>query len=1720
MDNLDIKDIALQQQVSNDDRILMTQASNDHSASAMTVGAFKELAIDNAVLRKDQDDETAHHLTVGGLLVKSPITHSQSRSHLSSGIEEQGNQEALSASIVEETNNPDILSKALVEETTSAGFEGSTLGCLDNVDESFDALPNGKYAFEKKNGILYPVASGNFVAPNVMNLTFISPGIMTIAGGNPAVLEFNFSSTVSGEPTGNGNMAIKVGSKTIHASSISQGKNSFEVSNFLGAGDNTVTVEVTDSYATTRKLTYGINVVNLSLSSTFDPVAAITGKTFSYRYTPVGSIEKTVYFLIDGEVAGSYVTSVSNRQLNYTLPNMGHGSHTLEVYMTAAINGASVMSNSLFYDLICVEDGKTTPVIVSPFRQTTAEQFGTVIIPYVVYNPAQAETDISLVVDNTVVSSLKVGRTEQTWNYRIDKSGNSKFEIVCGATRKTFLLQVEQSSIEVTAETESLELFLSSMGRNNSETNRDRWEFKGKNDTIAAQLVDFNWGTNGWIPDSNGNVALKLTGDARVVIPVHPSQYYPRKNYKTNFKKGFTLGSGEKVSKYKLTADVIAASVFCEKADFAESSGTHNTGVANLADEVLKDLGLLTPPQLDNKKVRTTVCGFPIVIFHKKTADSEPEFVGKYNFNTDKAAEETFGFTSAYPNCQCWEFRNNTSGRMLFKESDYTRKDQNGKPDWLNDFEARYPDNDDLNATYESGTIPENLKRVTDWVVSCIGNVNKFRTECPQYFNVDNLVFYFMFTELLGMVDQRAKNMFITTWDGQIWYFILYDNDTCLGINNEGEIVFNYNIETHDVLGSQNVWNGAGSELWKLVEQAYPDEIAAMYNKARQQDILTYERVYTYLNINQSEKWCESIYNEDGKFKYIDPLTKGYYDYGQGGHIYTGEFLYALQGSRADHRKWWLYNRFRYMDSKYNAGNYFGDTATLRLYTPAQWTGVKPNADFALTPYADQYLRVKFGSYLSPEKRGNKDKTSIVYAPTGTVFNDTETIIYGASRLKSVGDLSAKYPGTVDMSSATKLEELIIGNSTKGYKNTNLRNVTVKSNRLLRKINVENCPAYTAALDLSGCESIQEVYAKGSGCTAVVLPSGGMLERIELPQGITNLTLRNQANLTDAGLVLESVENISTLWIENIPGVDSIALVEKCMASDYPTLERVRLVGIDTSGESLNTLIVLMNLAGLDEKGNNSTQAVVTGKYHAVKAYADTLPFIREAFPDLEITYDMLADTPMRTIIVQDYNTKAILRGADVVINGIAYVSDENGKVTIKGREAINVSISLDGYKSINQNLSEILSDTTNYIWMDATVEVTFIVKSKDKFLISKATIVCDGKSVVTDIQGRTVVGLSRGTYEYTCTFKNSTYNGRMAVGTIAKEENVVLEIPLEDLQPEYNGNIQIGFKSNGLSITISSSGANYIIHWGDGQTTAATGTGSRTYYHVYFTDDIYNFEISDCDYITSIYINAIAYWSVGTSRISNLSFNSKSALIAVGSDIFKNDSKRSSFYECFAECTNLRYIPAGLFDHCSNVTNIRYCFRNCTLLTSIPIGLFDFCPNVTDFTCCFQHCTSITSIPTGLFDFCPNVTSFFGCFYGSTSITSIPAGLFDYCPDVTDFYGCFYSCISLVSIPAGLFDNCIEVTNFNNCFNGCTKLTFVVLPKTIKNLGNSTYAGCTSLIYIEAETTTPSTIYSTSFSDTNNCPIYVPDSALNAYKTATNWDALAKRILPISQKN
>lgn len=85
-----------------------------------------------------------------------------------------------------------------------------------------------------------------------------------------------------------------------------------------------------------------------------------------------------------------------------------------------------------------------------------------------------------------------------------------------------------------------------------------------------------------------------------------------------------------------------------------------------------------------------------------------------------------------------------------------------------------------------------------------------------------------------------------------------------------------------------------------------------------------------------------------------------------------------------------------------------------------------------------------------------------------------------------------------------------------------------------------------------------------------------------------------------------------------------------------------------------------------------------------------------------------------------------------------------------------------------------------------------------------------------------------------------------------------------------------------------------------------------------------------------------------------------------------------------------------------------------------------------------------------------------------------------------------------------------------SSMFENCTGLTTLVIPSNISSIDGSAFYGCSGLTSITVESTTPPTLGSGAFNNTNNCPIYVPPESVDTYKAASGWSSYASRIQAI----
>lgn len=708
------------------------------------------------------------------------------------------------------------------------------------------------------------------------------------------------------------------------------------------------------------------------------------------------------------------------------------------------------------------------------------------------------------------------------------------------------------------------------------------------------------------------------------------STTYPRKNYRIYFSRESKYGTKLYVNgvevpdfKYSFKPGARPIDIFCLKADFSDSSSTHNPGGVRIVNDIWKKCGWLTPPQAaykGNYDVRIGVDGFPMDLFYDNDGTGENVYLGKYNFLNEKSGSGIiYGFegiegfddeatlNGERNKCICLEFLNNSEALCLFGTSNMDSFDDA--------LEFRFKADDTWATAHEDDKAA--VKRLWEWIYSCKGNPTKFLNEYEGYFGNDSPFAWYLITDYLMAVDNRAKNMMLVTWDGKIWYFIPYDMDTIFGERNDSVLKYDYTItwETMDESIGSYAFAGHDSVLWELV-RGCPDKLREVADKLR--STMSLEYVLKVFNEKQMGNWCERIYNKDGIYKYIKPLTDGvtsadgttnYYDY-----------LYALQGSRYAHRTFTIQNRFALLDSQYVCGTYRKDSF-------AAYFGYKFGSDnrkIRITASERYYFGYGYTS-------GTPHQSAVLAEDTGSTVNltlDTDLIvndpqyIYGASRIMGLDltDVIHAILQTLNLNNCTALRTLDVSCA---QAQTTLNALLVNGCRNLRTLSMTGLKstAFTG-IDLSNNTKLETLKAGRTTLTGVNFAQGAPLTSVTLPATLQTLELRYLGKLRTSGLTLEGTGNITRFVVDNCPGIDWQTLYARCTNVKY-----LRVTGIDMEGDG-SLLTSLMAIGGVDENGGNVDTCRLVGTYRLTQYKADEeYDALQRHFPELNIVqpeYTML----------------------------------------------------------------------------------------------------------------------------------------------------------------------------------------------------------------------------------------------------------------------------------------------------------------------------------------------------------------------------------------------------------------------------------------------------------------------------------------------------------------
>ena len=436
----------------------------------------------------------------------------------------------------------------------------------------------------------------------------------------------------------------------------------------------------------------------------------------------------------------------------------------------------------------------------------------------------------------------------------------------------------------------------------------------------------------------------------------------------------------------------------------------------------------------------------------------------------------------------------------------------------------------------------------------------KFAVEKYDHIEMDKMAAYYIYLMRFGGVDQTVKNSMLTT-EGpnsddpnstlpSLWYFINYDNDTILGVKNDGRLVFDPYITRETKDGTGYVYAGRESTLWNNLEAdiEFMEHVTAVDNNLASSTgsslyTLSYANALREYDTNQSDKWCQRIYNKDAETKYINTYVNGWVqkvaESGTTTHVYE-DYLYDVQGSRSAHRKWWLGRRFNVFDSRFANANFrkslikfrstnlpAGSSFTIKSGEPVYYAWGHDNAITEMTKTA--LLAGESKTFTTTSAFNIGSYLELMGAANIATF-DLRNCVGALTEIDVTGCYSA--------SVGTKMKEILIGDHTRTdliNNGTAMKFSGLESASKLEVLDVTNIKNIDKLDGLNKLLNIRNVYAKGTSVSNFTFADGCHIKYLELPSSTETLSLTRSSMIQYANIVSEdpTYANLYNLTIDN-----------------------------------------------------------------------------------------------------------------------------------------------------------------------------------------------------------------------------------------------------------------------------------------------------------------------------------------------------------------------------------------------------------------------------------------------------------------------------------------------------------------------------------------------------------------------------------------------------------
>lgn len=242
---------------------------------------------------------------------------------------------------------------------------------------------------------------------------------------------------------------------------------------------------------------------------------------------------------------------------------------------------------------------------------------------------------------------------------------------------------------------------------------------------------------------------------------------------------------------------------YCLKANWIDKTHARNIVSAKIMAQIQSKYDLL-----ENTPNNGVIDGFPIEIY------INDEFLGLYTWNIPKD-EWMFNMDSENENHIVFASEDWLDGNVFKGEASYDT--------WS--IEVGRGDDKDL----------EKLNKLIDFVNN--SSDKEFKQNFEKHLNFDATINYFIMMQFAELWDNVAKNQLLVTYDGKIWYPVLYDLDTSWGTDYNGKDLYDYTALKLPYF----------NKLYIRVATLFSEEIEERYFELRK-DILTKENVMKEFN--------------------------------------------------------------------------------------------------------------------------------------------------------------------------------------------------------------------------------------------------------------------------------------------------------------------------------------------------------------------------------------------------------------------------------------------------------------------------------------------------------------------------------------------------------------------------------------------------------------------------------------------------------------------------------------------------------------------------------------------------------------------------------------------------------------------------------------------------------------------------------------------------------